>query len=478
MVAGLAPETFSALVGQQVRWARGMAQILRLDNPLLNFRLKLTVPQRICYFSAMFGFFYGFPRLMYAIAPTLFLLFAINPIRGLGIETLAYAIPHIVLSMNTNFVVSKRVRFSFWNEVFEFALSFYTAIATLMAVINPKLGQFNVTNKGTSVTQRSYDWQATRPLILVAILVVTSLLAVPFWLLVRPEDTQAILVNALWSGFNLILLLGALLVAYEQPQLRRAHRLHRELPVTLYSQKQTWTGKTLDVSETGARILLDSWPNIPDVVELELAGDYDARVCLTARIVRGVPLNDQQTLLIADFLEPTQDQIDALSLVLYSDVREWYSQQRTQVDDPLGSLQFIATSLKRSFRNPQPLEGQKVRKQVQIPTQLFWEGHLYSGILVEVGAFSLQLVLPAPSLPNWAVLQQKKPIVGLAVGQSWSMGYLTSEAAPGRLLAFVAEVTLQPIPDRSMENVVIELRLPPQLKSRQEVAIQSLLGQE
>ncbi|MEO1070505.1 MAG: glycosyltransferase family 2 protein, partial [Cyanobacteria bacterium J06638_6] len=58
MVAGLAPEKFSAYVGQQVRWARGMAQILRLENPLFNRRLKLSMPQRVCYFSATSHFFF------------------------------------------------------------------------------------------------------------------------------------------------------------------------------------------------------------------------------------------------------------------------------------------------------------------------------------------------------------------------------------------------------------------------------------
>src|SRR5579883_1204734 len=123
MVAGLAPEKFSAYVGQQVRWARGMAQILRLENPLLNPRLNLTLPQRLCYFSATSHFFYGFPRLMYAIAPTLFLLFGINPIRGLGLETLAYAMPHIFLSTYANHITYKNVRFTFWNEIYEFAMS-------------------------------------------------------------------------------------------------------------------------------------------------------------------------------------------------------------------------------------------------------------------------------------------------------------------------------------------------------------------
>jgi cellulose synthase (UDP-forming) len=468
MIAGLAPEKFSALVGQQVRWARGMAQILRLENPLFNRKLHLTLPQRLCYFSAMFGFFYGFPRIIYAIAPTLFLLFGINSIRGLGLETLAYALPHIILSMHTNFIVSKRVRFSFWNEVFEFALSFYTAIVTFMAMLNPKLGKFNVTDKGASVTKRSFDWRSARPMLIVTLLVFASLLAVPFWLLLRPEDQEAVLVNAMWSGFNLLLLLGALLVAFEQPQLRRAHRLSRELPAILYSQNQTWRGRTIDVSETGTRIVFDSWLNIPDVVELELLGDYGARAFLTAQLVRGVPLNDSQTLLIADFLEPTQEQLDALCLVLYSDVREWYAQTRQQVDDPLGSLKFIASGLNRAFRDPQPLKGVKVRKRLQVSAQLFWEGHFYPAIVTEMGVQSLRLVLAAAVLPNWDSLQRQKPIVGLLLAAAGT--------APERLLAIIDAVEMQPTPDSSENQVAIELRLPSQIQPQQEPKIKQLLA--
>lgn len=470
MIAGLAPEKFSALVGQQVRWARGMAQILRLENPLLNRKLNLSIPQRLCYFSAMFGFFYGFPRIMYAIAPPLFLLFAINPIRGLGLETLAYAVPHIVLSMNTNYIVSKRVRFSFWNEVFEFALSFYTAVVTFMALINPKMGSFNVTDKGLSVTKRSFDWQSARPLLVVTAIVLASLLAVPFWLLLRPEDKEAVLVNGLWSVFNLTLLLGALLVAFEQPQLRRAHRLNRQLPAFIYSQNQTWQGKTVDVSETGARIILDTWPNIPDVIELELVGDYGARAFLAAQIVRGVPLNENQSLLIVDFLEPTREQLDALSLVLYSDVREWYGQHRQEVDDPLGSLKFIVTSLSRSFRDPQPMKGLRVRKQIQTPAQLYWEGHLYAAIAVEAGVQSLRLLIDAPSIPNWEVLQRKKPVVGLLLNPE------ARNNASDRLLAVVDSVEVRAIPGSDSNQVAIELRFPQRLQDRQETRIQQLIG--
>ncbi|MFM7450738.1 MAG: glycosyltransferase family 2 protein [Leptolyngbyaceae cyanobacterium] len=464
MIAGLAPEKFSALVGQQVRWARGMAQILRLENPLFNTRLNLSMPQRLCYFSAMFGFFYGVPRLMYAIAPTLFLLFGINPIRGLGLETLAYAVPYIILAMYANYIISKRVRFSFWNEVYEFALSFYTAIATMKAVISPGRGRFNVTDKQLSVNKRSFDWQSARPLVVLTVLVVASLIAVPFWLLSSPEKYQAILTNAIWSGFNLLLLGGALIVAFEQPQMRRAHRLQRELLTTLYSQNQTWQGKTVDVSETGARIILDSWPNIPDVIEIELAGDSTTRVFLKAEIVRVVPLNENQTFLIVEFLDLTQEEKDALSLLLYSDVKEWYGQKREILDDPLESLGFIASSFTRSFKELKPTEGvTKLRKRVRTPGQFFWEGQFYPAVITEVGSQSLQVTLDASLLPNWETMQHRQPVAGLLLNPD-------SNGVGNRLLALIESTK---IADDNL--IIVELRLPASLKRRQERSVKRLL---
>ncbi|MGH8377167.1 MAG: glycosyltransferase, partial [Pseudomonas sp.] len=71
--AGLATESLSAHIGQRIRWARGMAQIFRTDNPLLG--KGLTVFQRICYANAMMHFLVGLPRLIYLTAPLAFLLF-------------------------------------------------------------------------------------------------------------------------------------------------------------------------------------------------------------------------------------------------------------------------------------------------------------------------------------------------------------------------------------------------------------------
>jgi cellulose synthase (UDP-forming) len=362
MVAGLAPETYPSYVKQQARWARGMAQILRMENPLFNQKLKLTTPQRLCYFSASSHFFFGFPRIMYAVAPVLFLLFDINIVRGLGIETLAYAVPHIILGMNANYITNKTARFSFWNEIFEYAMAFQDGIVTFLAVINPKLGKFDVTDKDLrSITRRSFDWGPTRVSLILTILLIISLIAVPFWLLLRPEVTEAIVINGLWAIFNLIFLSGALLVAFEQPQLRQAHRLGRQLDVVVSGLNTTWHGKTVNVSENGAQIVLDSTDhNLPDVVQVELMGDSDARAVVNGRITRIDSTSADRVLLSLTFENVTQAQSDALVLVIYSDVDQWYSQNRVEVDKPLESLRFLAAGVVRAFRDPRP--GRSVRR--------------------------------------------------------------------------------------------------------------------
>ena len=480
MIAGLAPEKFSAYIGQQVRWARGMAQILRLENPMFNWKLNLTIPQRICYLSATSHFFYGFPRLMYAIAPTLFLLFGINPIQGLGLETLAYALPHLVLGLSTNYITYKHVRFSFWNEVFEFVLAFQTGYVTLMALINPKLGKFNVTDKGQVVTKRSFDWESARGLLAVAALVFASLLSVPFWLLLRPEDSQAVLVNALWCIFNLVLLMAALLVAFEQPQLRRTHRLDRRLTATIRGFDQTWTGRTIDVSETGARITLETLANLPDEVEVELVGDYGRRAFLNARIIREPSVSETQTHLVMEFTNPNRTQMDNLALVLYSDVQEWYSQKREFVDRPLASWRFLANSLVRSLRDPQAEKGSSlhVRKHISATAQLYWEGHFYPGEATELGGSSLRLELDNNAIPaakrleqhELEKMQREKPTVGLLLSQQ------ATDPLPVRLLAQISAVELPPVSESdSLGRIALELKFPEHFKQQQGARIKQLL---
>ncbi len=176
--AGLATERLSGHVKQRIRWARGMIQIMRTDNPLFARGLKLA--QRLCYFNAMSHFLYAFPRLIFLTAPLIYLIFGHVNVPGYWAAILAYALPHLVLSNITNSRIQGQHRHSFWNEIYETVLAPYIFLPTMLALINPKLGSFNVTAKGGVVNRRFFDTRIAQPfLFMLGMNVVGMLMAIP-----------------------------------------------------------------------------------------------------------------------------------------------------------------------------------------------------------------------------------------------------------------------------------------------------------
>ena len=99
LAAGLATERTILHIIQRNRWARGMIQIFRMDNPLLG--RGLTLAQRLCYLSAMMYFFFAIPRAIFLLVPTLYLTFGISVLHGSASLLLAYVLPHLVMSQDT-----------------------------------------------------------------------------------------------------------------------------------------------------------------------------------------------------------------------------------------------------------------------------------------------------------------------------------------------------------------------------------------
>ncbi|NEO64880.1 MAG: cellulose synthase, partial [Moorea sp. SIO4G2] len=351
-----------------------------------------------------------------------------------------------------------------------FALSFQAGIVTLLALINPKLGSFNVTDKGMNVTKRSFDFDSVKYLVLVAALATAALFTVPLWLWLRPEDSQAVIVNVFWSIFNLILLIAACLVAFEQPQLRRSHRMPRKLTAVIHTPHHRWIGKTVNISESGVQILLNTLPNIPDEIRVEIEGDYGHKCLVRGRVVREVAMGEQVRLFV-DFIELTRTQHDDLVLVIYSDVNEWYSQRRSQTDHPLESLKFIATSIRRVFREFRPAKQTKVRQQVQTPVELYWDywkNYSVSATITEIGTHDLRLELDGSQISNLDIMQQTKPMISLLV---------TQESNHLQDLSFLAKVeTIEELVDTgSVDSIAIELSFPESMKQQQRLKIPQLL---
>ncbi len=250
LAAGLATERFGYHVTQRVRWARGMLQILRLDNPLLKD--GLTFAQRLNYVGATSHFLFGIPRLVYLLAPPAYLLFGVHPLDATAADVAAYAIPHVLLSILGGSVFTQGSRHSFQAEVYETAIAPFVAIVTVLTFLSPRHARFRVTVKGARSDAARFDVRNAAPNLVTAGLVVAALACAPWRWAAWPDERGTVLLAAGWNLYNLVILAPALAVALDRPQRRSHWRLARANRVRVHVPgRSEWEARLLDLSEDG-----------------------------------------------------------------------------------------------------------------------------------------------------------------------------------------------------------------------------------
>ena len=403
--AGLATERLSGHVKQRIRWARGMIQILRTDNPL--FAKGLTFFQRLCYFNAMTHFLYALPRLIFLTAPLIYLILGKTNVPGYWAAILAYAFPHLVLSVLTNSRIQGQHRHSFWNETYETVLAPYIFLPTMLALINPKLGSFNVTAKGGVVNRSFFDTRIAQPFLLMLFLNFCGILMAipryfyidlwPFSLAYDGTHPGTIVMNLIWTVFNIIVLGVATAVAWESQQRRQTVRVAMTVPADVVLADGTVVqGATADLSTGGARINIDrSFTALPgESIKLVFPVlDGDATLPATVVSADGRSLRTQ-------FDPLTLQEEEALTMVLYSRADTWLGWgESREPDRPLVSLvrilQISMHGLKITARGLMTTKKKKAPKgrlaATAAPLLLF---ALLGGMFSRGGA----QVVPAPGL--------------------------------------------------------------------------------
>jgi cellulose synthase (UDP-forming) len=361
--AGLATERLSGHVRQRIRWARGMVQIMRTDNPL--FARGLSLAQRLCYFNAMTHFLYALPRLIFLTAPLIFLIFHHVNLPGYWAAILAYAFPHLVLASIANSRIQGQHRFSFWNEIYETVLAPYIFLPTLFAFLNPRSSIFNVTAKGGVVNRGFFDSRIARPFLFLIVINLLGILCAiprlfqfsgasrgfPLNMLAGMYDGNhvgTIVMNVIWASFNLIILGVATSVAWESRQRRQTVRIAMTIPADVQlANGSIIRGVTSDVSSGGLMIRMErNFIATPgDAIKVTLPV-LDGNATLPATLV-GASGN----ILRAQFDPLTLQEEEALTMVLYSRADTWLGWgEAREVDKPLTSLARVFKLAFRGFR--------------------------------------------------------------------------------------------------------------------------------
>jgi cellulose synthase (UDP-forming) len=393
LAAGLATERLSLHIGQRARWARGMTQILRMDNPL--FGRGLSLAQRLCYLNAMLHFQFALPRVVFITAPLAYLLLGQNIIASSASMIFAYALPHLFHAIWTNSRLNGRFRYTFWGEIYESVLCFHLVKPTLVTLWDPKKGSFNVTEKGGLLENSFFDISAVRPHLVVAFLLALGLgsgLVRFYWNEFYAIERDVMLLNVFWAGFSLITLLAAIAAAREQRQVRTNVRVPLVLPASIYlADGHVLKTRTLDVSLGGVRLanpVDETFDGEVEDVEIRLD---DLSVVLPARLVSA----EGKDLRLQFGLMNLGQQRQMLRIVM-GRYDAWLPDHAHPKDRPLHSFRIVLRVVILMFFGRWLARGRKEREiDETMRANRLWHRFMPLAVLVLLVLLALLAVRPA-----------------------------------------------------------------------------------
>ena len=348
LAAGLATDRLVAHIGQRMRWARGMVQIFRIENPLLG--PGLTVTQRLCYVASMWHFLFPLPRFIFLTSPLAYLLFGQNIIAASPLAIVAYAGPHVVHAVLTNSKLQARVRHSFWSEIYETVLALYLLPVVLTTLLDPKRGKFNVTDKGGTLEEGYFDLRATGPNFALAIVLALGLLSGIYGMAANPPDSlefQAFALNTVWVVLSLLTVLAGLAVGRERRQVRERARVGAMMPVgVVLPDGRLVPGETLDLSLGGAAVSAPRPDGLADNAYVTLEIDLGPeRVSIPAEALRW-----QDTRLQVRFAPQDLRDEGNITRVVLGRADAWVDWDDVREDRPMRSLGEVVRSIGGLFR--------------------------------------------------------------------------------------------------------------------------------
>ncbi len=283
MIAGLAPETFTGMVTQRVRWGQGMIQILMLEHPL--GRPGLTLAQRLGYLSSTFYWLFPFPRVVFLAAPVAFLVFHLKIYAANVPGLLAFLVPHMLASYISSSTLFHRFRWPIIPHVYETLLGLLMLRPLWATLRRPHAPDFKVTPKGEYL-DHDFVSPLVRPFYLVFAI---TLAALPVGLLriwTDGEHRSLIIITMGWELFNLFVMIAALGALFERKQRRTVPRLPANLPATLLQGNRSIPGRITNLSMGGMRFVVNpgEQPPTSEVLEIEVNAPHDTAMRLHVQL--------------------------------------------------------------------------------------------------------------------------------------------------------------------------------------------------
>jgi len=248
---GLAPSSAMSFLKQRLRWGQGAMQVWRQEG--IVFTRGLSLGQRISYLATMLGYFEGWQRAIFFLAPVVVLTTGVMPILSFDAAFLARFIPYYLLACWVFEEVARGYGRTLLTEQYtmlRFA-AFITAtfgffLRKLRFVVTPmQMGEADATRQGL--------WPQYLVLGLNAIAIPVGL--TQFWQ-GSGLPVGALVGNVLWASLTLgIAAVGIRFALRTSSSRRREYRFPLPIPLRVHTPRGLSLGLATDISPLGCRIV-------------------------------------------------------------------------------------------------------------------------------------------------------------------------------------------------------------------------------
>lgn len=392
---GLMPDTFEGYLRQRTRWAIGSIQTFLHHNPITT--RGLTLRQRIDYLGSIYYFFFGIPRVVCLIAPLSTLLFGIPALHAEVWELCLNFFSFYVASAIAMRPVSRGTRNAFWSDVYEIAMCFALSRAVLVTLARPRKERpFDVTPKGQLVAQgprhelaRVYPHLAVFTALSVGVIV-------GFYQWGTGGTIPGFGVSLFWACINLFLLAVAMLVANEQPQVRRQFRLPCAAKAELRAGGVSLSATAVDISEQGMALTIPH-PVFADPrsVTVRVQDHNGDDVELGGQIVRQEPNAGGHVLAVVRWHELDDKTLHAFLIATVGKASEWNRLGSPSDSTTTRSLLALMGAIFRPWSPLVAKRRQMPRLHVQVPCAVDVAGQPMEGITCNLSYSGLAALFPS-----------------------------------------------------------------------------------
>ena len=353
MIAGLQPETFESFIGQRTRWCRGMVQILLLKNPL--FLHGLTLAQRLCYLSSSLFWLFPLSRMVFIVAPLMYIFFDMKIYIANSQEFLAYTLTYMISALMIQSYVFGKVRWPWSSDLYEYIQSVMLFRAALGVFVDPRRPKFNVTAKGQTLEDNQLSSLAW-PYFGLFCMVAVSMAMLGLRYANEPASRDLIIVVGVWSAFNLCLTGLALGAVSEQRERRSVPRVETNLSASLVIGSETLPVVIEDMSLGGLRVRMLGSTYLPPrgTGVLRIETDDPSTPVLEAPFVNaGRRVRNEGRGIGLKFYGLNGDRFRIVAKVIFSDILPVYKSRNknyARMGVLVGSLHFVISSLNQTSR--------------------------------------------------------------------------------------------------------------------------------